>query len=382
LSFALNSAGTNGRFIEFDDSGTRGSGIIEQQDTTAFTLASFKGPYVLSLAGKNSAAARIGALALLDFDGLGNIVGGSMDVNEGGTILPTFASLHGIYRVDATGRGIVNLIIPGFAGGAMQLAFYVVSANKLLLVSTNLLSSGNPIFGGTAELQSGAPYLASAFHGATVFSLGGESSNIPQVLVGRLSFDGLSQPLVEFDQNTGGTIATGNVLTGAYSLALNGSGTLNLDNSNGLTKVWDLYAIAPNHAYLMDASSSEVGMGELKPQSIEPSFANTDIAGPYLIGSEEPLAYKATLYSGVADFDGVNAVTGAEDISFGSALSAAQSLKGTYSVSSSLNNGRGTLLLTSPRGATIALWVTSASEVVGLEIDSSSPQPVVLHFEQ
>jgi hypothetical protein len=382
FSLALNSAGTSGRFIEFDDSGIRISGTIERQDTTAFTLASLKGPYVLSLAGKNSAAARIGALALLDFDGLGNIASGSMDVNDGGTILPTFASLHGIYRVDATGRGIVNLSIPGFAGRAMQLAFYVASANKLLLVSTNLLSSSNPIFGGTAELQTGAPYLASAFHGATVFSLGGESGNIPQVLVGRISFDGNSQPLVEFDQNTGGTIATGNVFTGAYSLGLNGSGTLNLDSSNGLTKVWDLYAIAPNHAYLMDASSSEVGMGELKPQSTEPLFANSDIAGPYLIGSGEPLAYTATPYSGVADFDGLNAVTGVEDISHSSSLSAAQSLRGSYSVSSSLNSGRGTLLLTSPTGAAIALWVTSASEVVGLEIESSNLRPVVLHFEQ
>jgi len=381
FSFALNSASTDGRFIEFDDSGIRGSGVIEQQDTTAFTVASLKGPYVLSLAGKNSAAARIGALAILDFDGSSNIAGGSLDVNDGGRILPTFASIHGTYRIDATGRGIVNLSIPGFADGAMQLAFYVVSANKLLLVSTNLLNSSNPIFGGTAELQSGAPYLASDFQGATVFSLRGESSNIPQVLVGRISFDGISQPLVEFDQNTGGTIATGNVLTGAYSLGLNGSGTLNLDNSNGLTKVWDLYAIAPNHAYLMD-TSSEVGMGELKPQSIAPPFANTDIAGPYLIGSGEPLVYKATLYSGVADFDGVNTVTGTEDISFSASLSAAQSLRGSYSVSSSLNSGRGTLLLTSPSGAIIALWVTSASEVVGLEIDSSNPQPVVLHFEQ
>jgi hypothetical protein len=382
FSLALNSAGTVGRLIEFDNSGIRGSGVIEQQDKTAFNLAALKGPYVLSLAGNNSSRTRIGALAIFDFDGSGDIVGGSMDVNDGGTILPTFGSFQGIYRVDSTGRGIVNLSIPGFADGALQFAFYTVSANKLLLVSTNQLSSSNPILGGTAELQSGAPYLTSSFKGATVFSLGGESGNVPQVLVGRITFDGVSQPLVEFDQNTGGTITTGNVLTGAYSLGLNGSGTLNLDNSNGLTKVWDIYAIAPNHAFLMDASSSEVGMGELKPQSTDPPFSNKDIVGTYSIGSGGPLVSTATLYSGVANFDGINAVTGTEDISLSSARSADQSLKGSYSVSSSLNNGRGTLLLTSPSGATIALWVTSANEVLGLEIDSSNSQPVVLHFEQ
>jgi hypothetical protein len=382
FSFALNSTGTNGRFIEFDDSGVRGSGIIEQQDTTAFTLGALKGPYVLSLTGRTSVGTRIGALAIFDFDGSGDIVGGSMDINDGGTILPTLASFQGIYRVDSTGRGIVNLSIPGFAGGALQLAFYVVSANKLLLVSTSLLSPGNAIFGGMAELQSGAPYLTSSFHGATTFSLSGESGNIPQVLVGQISFDGISQPLVEFDQNMAGVTTIGNVLTGAYSVGLNGSGTLNLDNSNGLAKVWDIYAVAPNHAYVMDASSSEVGMGELKPQLAEPPFVSTDIVGTYLMGSGELLVSKATLYSGIASFDGIHTVTGTEDVSLSATLSAAQSLKGGYSISSSSNNGRGTLLLTSPSGATIALWVTSASEVLGVEIDSSNPQPVVLHFEQ
>ena len=380
--FALNSEGSNGRFIEFDDSGIRGSGVFEAQDTTASTVTALNGPYVLSLAGSDNNGARIGALAIFDFDGLGDIVGGSMDVNDGGTVLPTLASFQGIYRVDSTGRGVLDLSIPGFAGGALQFAYYVVSANELFLVSTNPLSSSNPILGGTAELQSGAPYLASAFNRATVFSLGGESGNVPQVLVGQISFDGVSQPLVEFDQNTGGAVATGNVLTGAYSLALNGTGTLNLDDSNGHARTWDMYAIAPNRAYLMDVSSSEVGMGELRPQLTQPPFSGIDIVGTYLFGLGEPLVFTAPLYTGVANFDGVNTLTGTEDVSLSSSLLAAQPLRGSYSVSSSLDNGRGTLLQTSPSGATFALWITSSSEVLGVEIDSSNPQPVVLHFEQ
>jgi hypothetical protein len=380
--FALNSAGTNGRFIEFDDSGVRGSGIIEQQDTTAFTLAALHGPYVLSLAGEDSAGDRIGALGIFDFDGSGGIVGGSMDVNDGGTVLPTYGSVQGSYSVAGTGRGIANLSVPGFAGGTFQFAFDVVSANELLLISTTSLSSSNPIFSGPAQLQSGAPYLTSSFDGPTTFSLGGDAGDVAQVIVGQIVFDGISQPLVDFDQNTGGKVTTGNVFNGAYDIEINGSGGLNLDGPNGMTKVWLMYAIAPNHAYLMDASSPYVGMGELKPQSDQPPFASSDITGTYLLGSGEALDYQETLYSGVGNFDGQNAVTGMEDISDGSALSADQSLKGSYSVSSSLNDGRGTLLLTSPSGANIALWVTSASEVLGIEIDSSNPQPVILHFEQ
>jgi hypothetical protein len=63
-------------------------------------------------------------------------------------------------------------------------------------------------------------------------------------------------------------------------------------------------------------------------------------------------------------------------------LAPGQALVGTYSVSSVSNNGRGVILLTSPAGNTIAVWVTSDSEFVGLDIDSITPQPTILHFEQ
>ena len=379
---ALNMAGTSGRFIEFDASGIRGSGVIEKQAPTSFTLPTFKGAYVVSLAGKDTNGDRIGALAILDFNGTGGIVGGSMDVNDGGTVSPTFGSFQGVYRIDTTGRGIITLSVPGFDGGSFRFAFYVVSASKLTLISIDQLSADNPVFSGPAELQSGAPYLTSTFSGPTVFSLSGELNGVPQVLVGRISFDGISQPLAEFDQNTGGSVTTGNVLTGAYSIEVNGPGTLNLDNSNGSTKVWDIYAISPDHAFVMDASSADVGMGELKPQLAAPPFSSAEIQGAYTLGSGEPLVSTSSLSSGVTTFNGKNAVSGTEDLNTRSGLAAGQSLAGSYSVSGTANNGKGTLLLTTPSGQTITLWVTSTTEVLGLEIDSSNPQPVLLHFEQ
>jgi Fe-S cluster assembly iron-binding protein IscA len=380
--FAINMTGTSGRFIEFDASGIRGSGVIERQDPTTFDLATFKGAYVVSLAGEDNTGQRIGALALLYFNGDGSILGESMDVNDGGTVAPTFGSFQGIYRVDGTGRGIVDLSIPAFEGGSFEFAFYVVSASKLVMLSTDQLSSGNPIFGGPAELQSGAPYSASSFSGPTTFSLAGKADNKPDVYVGRISFDGISEPLAEFDENTGGTISTDLTFTGGYSVSVNGPGTLNLDNSNGSSKTWDIYAIGPNHAFLMDVSTDSVGMGELEPQAAETTFSNSDILGTYVVGSGEPLVSTTTLSTGVDGFDGKKTVSGEEDISSSSALLAAQLVAGTYSVSGSLNNGRGTLLLTAPSGDTIALWVTSASELLGLEIGSSDTQPVILYFER
>jgi hypothetical protein len=78
----------------------------------------------------------------------------------------------------------------------------------------------------------------------------------------------------------------------------------------------------------------------------------------------------------------MKSVSGTEDVSTGSTLFPDQTVIGTYSVSATANNGRGTMALTSPTAANIAIWVTSATEVLGLDIDPSNPQPVILHYEQ
>lgn len=387
--FALNLLGTRGSLISFDQSGVRGSGILELQDPTAFDPSVLAGGYVFNLTGQDVYGARIGALGLIFPDGSGFISGSSLDVNDGGVVSPTFATFSGIYNVDSTGRGTVTLSIPGFDGGAFNFAFYVVSANELLLISVDPLSFDNPIFSGPAELQSGAPFATASFNGGSVFSMSGTNGTAPQDTVGRFQFDGNSNVSEIFDQNSGGAVTVAGVMTGAYDIELNGRGTLNLDNpAGGGATVWYLYAISPNTAFVMDASTSAVAIGEMKSQVAVSPFSNPNIIGTYLFGSGEPIVESTPLDSGTANFDGgsslngLGSVTGAEDISQTSVLSPNQTLTGTYSVSSVSNNGRGVILLTSPGGKTIAVWVTSASEFVGLNIDSTTSQPTILHFEQ
>ncbi len=170
-------------------------------------------------------------------------------------------------------------------------------------------------------------------------------------------------------------------MTGAYNVSVNGTGTLDLDDSNGAARVWLIYAIGPNHAYLMDDFSSAVGMGELDGQSAQPPFTAASMLGPYAVSTGEPLVYGATLYSGQSNFDGLSAVSGVADISHVSSVTADQALAGTYNLSSS-QFGRETLTLTSPNGMRVVLWIRSALDGVGMEIDASNPDPVVLHFKQ
>ena len=381
FKFALNLLGNKGRFIEFDDSGIRGSGVIERQDSTAFTTNSLTGSYALNLTGADSQGKRIGAIGQL-FCNSGFITIGSLDVNDGGVVSPTYGPFSGDYRVQSTGRGTLDLNVPGFEGGSFKFAIYVVSSNEFFAISLNTLSSSNPLFSGPAELQTGVPFTTASFNGASVFNLSGSNGTITQDSVGQVVFTGTSGIVVTLDQNSGGTITRDAVLTGAYDIQINGRGTLNLDNNNGSSTVWLMYAISPNRAFLLDASTSFVMDGDLDPQLTGQPFANSDIIGTYLLGSGELVSRANLLTSGVTNFNGTSSAAGTEDISRSSTLVPNQSLLGTYSLSTTLNNGRGTLVLSSPGSSTTALWVTSSSEVVGMSLDPSNTQPTILHFEQ
>ncbi len=381
FKFALDLLGDKGRFIEFDNSGIRGSGVIELQDPTVFSTNSLSGSFALSLTGTDFKGTRLGAVGQLLFNS-GFITIGSLDVNDGGVISPTYAPFTGSYRIQSAGRGTLNLTIPGFEGGSFKFAIYVVSRNKIFLTSLDPLTSSNPVFSGPAEMQVGVPFTTASFKGSTVFSLAGNNGTVTQDTVGQVVFSGPTGIMVTLDQNSGGNITTDAVLTGAFDVQINGRGTLNLDNNNGSSTVWYMYAITQNRAYLLDASTSFVMSGDLEPQSASAPFVNADLIGTYLLGSGELVSTTNSLSSGITDFSGGGAVTGTEDISRSTSLSSNQTLAGTYSLSTTLNNGRGTLLLTAPGASTTALWVTSTSDVIGMSLDHANTQPTILHFEQ
>jgi hypothetical protein len=388
-TFALNTLGTKGRFVSFDSSSVRGSGVIERQDPSAFDPSVLANGYVLGLSGQDGGGGRVAALCLMFPDGAGFIAGSTCDVNDSGFVAPTYSSFSGTYAVDSSGRGTATLLIPGLGSGVLDFSFYVVSANEFLVISTDSIGQNNLIIGGPAEIQNGAPFISSSFDGGSVFSMSGTNGSGPQDVIGRLGFDGGSNITVNFDENSGGNITVGGLMTGAYDLELNGRGTLNLDNStNGNLTIWYVYATGPNQGFVMDALTGAAGIGEITAQTIVPPFSNSDILGSYLFGSGDPIMQSTPLDSGVSGFDGGSSIhgqgvdTGAEDISQASTLSPGQVLTGTYSVSGVSNNGRGVILLTSPASGTIAVWAAGPNQFVGLDLDSTTTQPVILYFQQ
>jgi hypothetical protein len=380
FAFALNGTGKTAGLIETDTSGIRGSGLIKRQDPSSFDPSVFSGGYAVSLSGVD-AQGRVAAIGSIFPSGVGSISGSSLDVNDGGSLLPTFAPFSGTYTMDTDGRGNARFVIPGFDPGTFNFVLYAISANEYFILSTDPLIGGNPILAGTIEAENGLPFTTSSFNGASVFDLTGSSGSLSQVTVGRMRFDGAGNIQVQFDQNSAGNITLGGLFTGAYSIQLNGRGVLTLDNSGTLPTVWILYAISPNRGFLM-ASDASVGGGNVSQQTLEPPFETGDLVGNYEFGVQEPVSSQAGLVAGTVSLDGASKVSGSEDMNQPHNSARNLPLAGTYAISMVSNNGRGVVLWNSPTVSTEVLWVINGLEAVELDVDPTNTSPTLLKFEQ
>jgi hypothetical protein len=381
-AFALNSNANVARMIEIDNTGIRGAGVIKRRDPSAFSNTAIAGGYTLNLTGNDFAGGRIGVLASIFPSGSGFIAGSSLDVNDAGSMLPTFIEFPGAYNVTSNGRGTLNLSVPNFGSGKFNFAIYVVSASELFLVSADVLNGGNPLLSGSALQQSGAPYSNSSFSGHSVFYQTGVSGGNPDVSVGLLTYDGHGTITVQFDENAGGTVQIWNTLTGAYAVSLDGRTILNLVNSQThQASTATMYAISQNTAFIMDSSAS-VRSGYLESQLVAPPFGDTDFVGNYTFASSTPAGASAALTSGVANFDGNGNVQGNEDEDFVSGPDLNQLMNGTYAISPVSQNGRGVIMLTLPQPETIAIWLATYTRAYGIPVDASDVDPTVVIFEQ
>ena len=382
FAFALGSTAKKGRLVSFDNSGIRGSGILRQQDPSDFNTFALANPYTLNLTGQ-AFDGRVGMLADIIPSGDAFVAGSTMDYNDNANT-QQFTGFNGAYTVDVNGRGTLTLNVPQDFQlgqfGVMHFALYVVSAQELILVSTDTLNPFNAIIAGVGEQQTGGgPFLPSSFNGNSVFNLVGNNSGLAQAFVGRINFDGVSVANVQSDENKNGAITIDDLFTATYTVAPSGRGILTKPGFPPTT--WLFYAISPNRAFVMDISPLVLS-GEMKSELVT-QFSDADVVGQFAEGSGEPQAISADLLSGVSAFDGGGTVSGAQDLSQQFGQTPNQTLGGTYAVGSfGGGNGRGTILLNSPGSSTIALWLISSSEFVALDVDNGNLEPTVLFFEQ
>jgi hypothetical protein len=237
-----------GELIEFDASGTRGSGFFEAQGGSFLNLGGLAGEKIVGLSGYFGDGVRVGAVGRFTLDSAGTITNGQMDASNFFTATGPL-TLTGSFAApnSVTGRGTATLTLPSnpVLPSTMSFSYYIVRAgqdvrdNNLLLVQTDPRTVAMPALGGRVRLQSGFGTFDSTSLGTIVFSTGGvvgggsTGTGNPSVAVGRMTGTGTagmaSGTLTgTLDQNAGGTVTlnAGFATGGSYTVSANGRTSL------------------------------------------------------------------------------------------------------------------------------------------------------------
>jgi hypothetical protein len=136
------------------DSAAVATGLLLPQQTG---ISSVTGGYAFAVAGADSTGAAAQAIdGQLSTNGFG-ILSGAEDLHLGAVITPN-ASLSGSLTIGPNGRatGSVQGTVNGGPTVVVNYAFYFVSADRFLMVSTSSNSVSNSVLAGVAERQCSA----------------------------------------------------------------------------------------------------------------------------------------------------------------------------------------------------------------------------------
>jgi len=352
INFVLVSTG-HALIIRFDNNSTA-SGSIDLQNSSAFSLSALAGTLVFNVSGADSAGHGEGAAGIFTVDGSGDITSGVQDTNDDGAVTTNVALTPAVVAMSNPTGGRGTLAIT--AGTTHNFVFYVVDSNHLKLLETDL----SPTLSGDAFRQT-----STTISGSFAFTVGGVSTGGPFAAGGVINTDGAGNVLntsVE-DSNNGGTISQNVTLTGTYSVAANGRGTMTL-NAGSIN-----YAIYPSTGGVqaLEIDTTTVASGAALQQS--GTFSNSSIQGNY--GLNLTGVTTTTEVDSDAQFsaDGAGNVTGAADFNNGGVLTPNLALTANYSIAAS---GRGTGTLHSSFGTqNVIFYVVNNSRVLFIEVDSA-----------
>jgi hypothetical protein len=221
-------------------------------DAYRVTDTSIGGSLAFTLAG-SSANGAFATGGILNTDGAGNIVAGSLrDTNDGGLVTLNSA-MAGSYSINGN-RATFSL-----NGGAMNLVGYPsMGGIQLLDLDSTTVASG------VALAQSGT-FSSSTLNGHYGATLSGTGNNHQFGLVAELSANGTGQFNGTLNLNDGGSLARAMTLNGSYAFAPNGRATGVLTIASGTRNVI-LYAANSSQALFIEADAAQIGQGVLALQ--------------------------------------------------------------------------------------------------------------------
>jgi len=416
---SIAASGREGTFISFDQGAVNGmilgSGSFEKQNTNAFSLPVLAGPYAVGLFGVDYqvlGAENQSAIGRFEANAAGVLSNGRMELQRGsrtttiyniGTYHAVSYNLGGTFSAPSmdTGRGSATLNFISAESGevaALHFAYYIVSADKILLVGTDSpvpeISNSGPILSGEARRQAG-PFSSASLAGPSIFSMTATVLDpwgfaTQDAVVGQLVADGHGSLSGVLD-------STGNEMEGAgYPSVLNQAFTASYGVDPDGRAVFNkipagksdsqiAYLFGQNQGFLMDETAGFARFGRIEPQDEGP-FDASSISGPLVLAVSRITSMDTEIAVGWILFDrkdGMSIAVDAESLGYVNhellSILRAFYVTGVYTVAS---NGRGTLTFLhsqAPNSKALAFWIASPSKVVTLA-KFDSWWPVLMEF--
>jgi hypothetical protein len=413
-AFSIDATGSHGRMIEFDTTGTRGSGRIEKQSVTSCVVSgtasnTYAGNYTFGVTGYAStysnsfgtfvpgplvAAGTFYATPPISPATQGSIGQGEDDANIASQPVYDASSLTGLYNSGSDATHCVFYLQPSW--GNLTYNAYPISSNEAFMVEVDPVSGATPYVSVIdMEAQIGYPFNAqSAIGGAMAGGLSGQDAYnggayVPEVEVMQLNpaasgafnlllTDNLAGNVTTNMQTSNAAAAPFNVL---YSSDQYGRITTNL--ASPISPV--LYLVNSTEAYIVSTNGTggvgtpPVLLGHLFAQSTpETDFTNAYLNGSFVEGSvAPPPSTAARNVSGFFAFDGNGNITGTQDESTTAGNTQAENVAGTYTVLDT-TNGTGVISLTQPATYLGVYVIVSPTKAVMITATTGDTNPITV----
>ena len=294
FGFSLQASGSFGQIMSLDTNNFIASGTMQQQSSSALTLSSLAGDYIVALSGRSAGnpTSALGRLTLAS-SGASTNVAFDRSIAGVGTAGPaTGASAtvaFGSAGPDTNGRGTFTLTLnDALASTTQSFAYYAIAGKRIIAVETDGSGTMTAEFSGQST-----PFTAATVATAgSVFGMTGldtASAGNEITAVGQLQITGVgaNTGTVRWDSNDAG------IIVGPASFAsqavpifdtTTGRGTMTIANGavNGLADSLVFYLTAPGTGFVMDTTAgvnNRAMAGTLTAQAGGPYSAFADLGG-------------------------------------------------------------------------------------------------------
>src|SRR5271155_295333 len=408
FAFAIDTGGSgHGRLIEFDAAPivTRGSGRLEVQSVSTCVVTgtntnTYLGTFAFGGAGSASTFAAGGA-GPIAFAGTftatpppspatqGSLGSGEMDSNAPNNVL--FGNggntISGVYQSgsDST-HCTINLSAAGLSNPNYDV--YPISSSDAFLIETDNVSGIFPdVTLAEMKQQVGQPFFTGAISGALSGGVSGQdlNGNIYEPYVSVIEVapaTGLGTFNYSFADNTAGTVTPFSGTPFAVSYTADQLGRVDTSGFQ-VSGVFQpiFYLVNSQEAFVVGTRNGGPISGHLDPQTLS-SFTAASINGTLVEGTSAPAVSADRDLSGFLTFDGSvtpATIVGVQDESTSSANTSAETVTGTYVLSSTgATDGSGTVTLTSPAAFTGAFYIVSPTKMVMITTTHGDVNPVLV----